>query len=214
MDPTQVAEIEAALIQIPEIRAARLVTDPAGQPVEVHIVASGDKSAKQLVRDVQTVSLASFGVDLDHRIVSVVQFPGDVVYPDRTNDPGKRPSIEEISTETKGSTSTVRVALRLDNKVAQGAATGVTSNEGLQRMAALATLDALRTLLEGSVWLSLEHVAVQRLSSQDVAIATLSVGGGGSALSLSGSAVVFAQQTEAVVRSVLDAVNRRLWRIS
>jgi hypothetical protein len=72
----------------------------------------------------------------------------------------------------------------------------------------------VRTLLDDGVWLSLEHVAIQRLSSQDVAIATLSVGGGGSALSLSGSAVVFAQQTEAVVRAVLDAVNRRLWRIA
>jgi hypothetical protein len=212
MDPTQVAEIEAALVQIPEIRAARLVTDQTGQPVEVHIVATGDKTAKQLVRDVQTVSLASFGLDLDHRIVSVVQFPGEGQPGDALAE--RRPAVEEISTETKGSTSSVRVALKMDNKVAQGSATGVTSNEGLQRMAALATLDAVRTLLDDGVWLSLEHVAIQRLSSQDVAIATLSVGGGGTALSLSGSAVVFAQQTEAVVRAVLDAVNRRLWRIS
>ena len=212
MDPTQVAEIEAALVQIPEIKAARLVTDQAGQPVEVHIVATGDKTAKQLVRDVQTVSLATFGLDLDHRIVSVVQFPGAGQMSDTPVE--KRPAVEEISTETKGATSSVRVSLRMDNKVAQGHATGVTSNEGLQRMAALATLDAVRSLLDDGIWLSLEHVAIQRLSSQDVAIATLSVGGGGSALSLSGSAVVFAQQTEAVVRAVLDAVNRRLWRIS
>src|SRR5687767_85010 len=104
MDHDSVAQVEAAFLRIPEVRAARMVVDDLGKPVEVHIVSSGEKSPKQLVRDIQTVSLANFGLDLDHRIVSVVQFPngsGAAV----TEVPSMRASISEISTETRGTTS-------------------------------------------------------------------------------------------------------------
>ena len=36
MEKVPPAQIEQALLQIPDIRAARLVTDHSGKPVEVH----------------------------------------------------------------------------------------------------------------------------------------------------------------------------------
>jgi hypothetical protein len=42
-------------------------------PCEVHVLATPAKPAKQVVRDVQSVAMATFNLDLDRRIVSVVQ---------------------------------------------------------------------------------------------------------------------------------------------
>src|SRR5437773_10958720 len=47
-----------------------------GRPTEVHILASPEKHAKQVVRDIQSVAMASFGLDLDRRLISVVQLEG------------------------------------------------------------------------------------------------------------------------------------------
>lgn len=66
-------ELESAIRELPCVRASSVVTNSDATPVEVHVVATPGKQAKQLVRDVQSLSLAEFGIGLDHRIVSVVQ---------------------------------------------------------------------------------------------------------------------------------------------
>jgi hypothetical protein len=73
-----IAAVERELCRIPEVRAARIVADDTGHLVEVHILATTGKAAKQVVRDVQSVAITSSGVDIDHRIVSVVQLEDDV----------------------------------------------------------------------------------------------------------------------------------------
>ena len=67
------AEVEAELCRLPDVAAVRIVADSVGRPVEVHVLAHTGKQPKQVVRDVQSVALASFGIELDRRIVSVVQ---------------------------------------------------------------------------------------------------------------------------------------------
>src|SRR3954453_20182921 len=69
-------EVERELCRLPEVNAARIVEDEIGRPVEVHILASREKHAKQIVRDVQSVAMATFGLELDRRVVSVVQLEG------------------------------------------------------------------------------------------------------------------------------------------
>ena len=66
-------ELEHELCRIPGVTAARVVMDPEDVPVEVHVLATTDKHAKQLVRDVQSVAITTFGLDIDRRVVSVVQ---------------------------------------------------------------------------------------------------------------------------------------------
>jgi hypothetical protein len=97
-------EVEKELCRIPEVSAARIVADATGRPTEVHILASTDKHAKQLVRDVQSVAIATFGLEIDRRVISVVQLDTgsmkvDVAEPDidlgaaeATSTPSPRPS--------------------------------------------------------------------------------------------------------------------------
>jgi hypothetical protein len=64
---------EDALERIGGVTSARVVRAAGGRIAEVHIVATPERSPKQIVRDVQSVGLAKFGVDVDYRTVSVVQ---------------------------------------------------------------------------------------------------------------------------------------------
>jgi hypothetical protein len=69
-------ELEETLARLPAINAVRIATD-GDRVSEVHVLASPEKAPKQVVRDVQTLALARFGIDIDRRAVSVVQIgPG------------------------------------------------------------------------------------------------------------------------------------------
>jgi len=52
-------ELEDALRQIPGVRAASVVTGPDAQPTEIHVLADRAKPAKQVVRDIQSLAMAS-----------------------------------------------------------------------------------------------------------------------------------------------------------
>jgi len=66
-------DLEAALRQIHGVKAASVVTTGTGAPSEIHILAAMGKAPKQIVRDVQSLAMAKFDLDIDHRIVSIVQ---------------------------------------------------------------------------------------------------------------------------------------------
>ena len=80
-------ELEDALRHIQGVKAASVVTGPDAVPTEVHVLASPGKPAKQVVRDVQSLALARYDIDIDHRIVSVVQMgDDDVRAPEQASD--------------------------------------------------------------------------------------------------------------------------------
>lgn len=91
-----VNELERELCRIPEVTAARVVAGPTGHIEEVHILSLPLKHAKQVVRDVQSVAMATFGLDLDRRIVSVVQLDA----PPGTVAPQPAPQIVPDAAET------------------------------------------------------------------------------------------------------------------
>ena len=205
MDEIGVTQLETALTHLPEVSAARIITDLTGTLSEIHVVGNGKKTDKQLARDVQTLAQATFGIDFDHRIISIVQFSQNGAHQ-------KRASIEEISTETRGINATVRVRLTKDNLTEEGEAQGASTIDSIHRLAAAATIQAVGKLLGEGTYIALEHVAVQRAGDQEIALATVRLAGKDGTVDLAGSAVVSSQHVDAVARAVLDAVNRRAWR--
>ena len=82
-----------ALPALGGVHAVRIVGDRAGRPVEVHVLSDPSKPAKQTVRDVRAVAQTVFGIELDHRIVSVAQL--------NTNDDNTPVGIELPRSETR-----------------------------------------------------------------------------------------------------------------
>src|SRR5690349_21184671 len=95
VDELDLAEVEREICRLPDVSIARLVAEPDGRVSEVHVVAHAGKHPKQIVRDVQSIALASFGLELDRRVISVVQL-GAAALEDRLI-PDPRPLIVAIT---------------------------------------------------------------------------------------------------------------------
>jgi hypothetical protein len=209
--PLDVTTIERELCRLPDVSVARLVADSAGRIIEAHIIATPNKHPKQIVRDVQSVALAEFGLEIDRRVVSVVQL-GDRDFAVPVEEAGGfRPSIVSIQAETNGLRSVVRVTLDFDSAEAVGSASGSVATTARHRLVANATVDALRRLNPAAECLDVEHAQVARVGASDVAVVTIVFVAPPTEQVVSGSAIVRANhEADAVARAVLDATNRRL----
>ena len=223
-------DLEESIRQIAGVRAVSVVTDAQAQPREVHVLAAPGRPAKQIVRDVQSLAMAQFDIDLDHRIVSVVQIEDEASHETGTADDfieladpaavaaeevldeieaQARPVITEIGVRSTGAEIEVEVRLELDEDTFVGIERGAAAASARPRLVASATVSALDELL--GVPAAVESAAVVETGTHSVALVvlTLSVPRVG-AQSVAGSAVVRGDETDAVARAVLAAVNRRL----
>jgi hypothetical protein len=210
-------DVERELCRLPEVNAARIVEDEIGRPVEVHILASRAKHAKQIVRDVQSVAMATFGLDLDRRVISVVQLEGgsgdEHVVTTNGAGPANRIRIEGITAEARDLRAEVRVTLTFQGQTATGVAEGSAASSIRHRLVAQATLSAVRQLLPSADCTDIDTAAVARVGGCDVAVATVVFLAPPFEDFVSGSAVVRdGGVPDAVTRAVLDALNRRLVR--
>jgi hypothetical protein len=174
-------EVEREICRLPDVSVVRIVADATGRVTEVHVVAHEGKHPKQIVRDVQSVALASFDLEIDRRVVSVVQLGAEDEGAAREHVCGDvvRPAVTGITAESSGVRSLVRVTLTRDGDEVVGHAEGSIATTARYRLVANATIDALR-----------------KLDLADL---------------VAGSAIVRAQHdTDAIARAVLDATNRRL----
>jgi hypothetical protein len=208
----ELRELERELCRLPDISAARIVVDDTGQPAEVHVLALPGKHPKQVVRDIQSVALASFGIELDRRIVSVVQFGGEAHEGALGRLAGlPRAVIAGITAETGGLRSLVRVTLQRGEQETVGFAEGSIAAATRHRLVAAATLDALRQLDPVAECLDVESAHVMRVGIHEIAVVTIVYVVPPGEEIVSGSALVRDHnEADAVARAVLDATNRRL----
>ena len=206
-----VQAIEAEIGRLPEVVACRIVADGAGRPLEVHVLAHPGKHPKQVVRDVQSVALASFGLEIDRRIVSVVQLaPTGPAALEGPSSVASRIGIGSIQSQLEGRRTTIRVTLASGGQEATGFAEGSSAVAVRLRLLASAALDALRQLVDAAESLELEDVAMARVGGHDVALVTLLQVDPPHEYELVGSALARQSPDAAAVRAVLDALNRRL----
>jgi hypothetical protein len=211
VEDTELAAIEKELCRLPAVNAARIVADEIGRPKELHILASAEKSPKQIARDVQSVAMASFGMEIDHRIISVVQLDRSHLEPIVAPVGKSRVSIGAISSEQRGMRNHARVMLRFGDEESVGLAEGSIAESSRNRAVAQATLDALRQIESAAESADVEMAALVHLGTRDVAVATLVFVVPPHEEIVSGSAVVrTGNEPEAIARAVLDATNRRL----
>lgn len=210
-------EFEAALRTVPGIREASVRTSADAHPVEVHVVSGGEKPAKQVVRDVQAIAMAQFDLDIDHRIVSVVQIAGDPVEAGDSSDLGEdaapddlpRPALTSISLRSAEGETEANVSVAIAGSVFAGRAAGPSGIVHRPRIVASATLAALTELL--GIPAQIESAQVLEVGQREVALTTLTltIPRLGDQV-LCGSALVRGAEEDAVARSVLAAINRRL----
>lgn len=214
-------ELEDSLRQLPGVRAASVVTGPDAVPTEVHVLAAPGKPAKQIVRDVQSLSLARYDIDIDHRIVSVVQI-GDEdpsatapspsapeAVASSETPPALRPAISAIAVRTGKGETAASVTLAIGDSSFEGSSRGPAAQTHRARLVAAATVDAVSNLLGQPCEVESAGIVSTGVRELAVSVLTLTVPRTGEQV-LTGSAVVRGDDADAVARSVLAALNRQL----
>jgi len=194
---------EDIIRNLPEIETVRVITD-GGEPSEIHVLAQPGKPAKQLVRDIQSVAQAQFHTAIDRRIISVVQLEGaDLIT-------GNRPVVKDVAESASGSRISVTVELAWHDEQIVGTATGPAAQSTKLRLVAEATLHALEQALDEDVAFGVSAVDITGVGSHLVAIAVIVFVIGGTERVLTGSALGAGDPSQAMVRAVLDALNRHV----
>ena len=211
------AEVEAELCRLPDVAAVRIVADSVGRPVEVHVLAHTGKQPKQVVRDVQSVALASFGIELDRRIVSVVQLgpngastaeaPSENHMTRRRASPQPshrargcaRPCRSPSRTATTKPSGTPKVRLPVPRVRVWSRWRRSTRSVSSNPAPTVSTSTARRSCASGS-----HDVVVVSLVYVDPPLEH----------HLTGSAMLHHNADDATVRAVLDATNRRLGHLA
>jgi hypothetical protein len=212
---SELRELEEELCRLAGVLAVRVVGDRNGRPVEVHVLSDHSKPAKQTVRDVRAVAQTVFGLELDHRIVSVAQFDSsETAEPVQAVTPRMetRVRIVTVRFDSHDLRATVEVALARGEREHSGYAEGSVAAIARPHLVATAALDALRHLEPGADAAHLAGAKITKVGKVRVALVTVVFVEPPLELLVSGSAIVRRGRNDAVVRAVLDATNRRVSR--
>ncbi|MCL1594761.1 MAG: hypothetical protein M3132_10480 [Actinomycetia bacterium] len=199
-------ELEEGLSRLESIDAARIVNQ-GSTITEVHIIAALDKPAKQVVRDVQSMAMARYGLAIDRRIVSVVQIrPQDL---ELSAEP--RAALTKIEETPNGTRTTIEVTLRHADEERTGSATGPAVTSARLRLIGEATINAIERTFPTMPPIALDAVSLTNVGPRQVVVAIVVTVSerGGEDLSV-GSALIGTNPDDAAVKAVLAGLNRRL----
>ncbi len=199
-----VAALEALIMQIRGVIAARVVLDTHNLIDEIHVVGSPERSAKQTVRDIESALFVQGRIRVNHKKISLVQLLENTI----------RPTVERVRLidiiQSEGPEPICTVTLAIGDRQVQGQynalAPGITPNQSV----AHATINALHQMIMPSNRLELEHIQHQQLGQNEICLALITRTEDDLAESMLGVSIVRKELPTAIARAVLDAVNRRL----
>ena len=184
------------------VQAAQVVFAENGMPCEIHVLAGPEKSSKSLVRDIQSALTAQFGVQVDHRIISVAQLSEGLA-------PRGDFRLAHTGLEIKSAGGRVSASVTLARGCDTYTGHGESANTPFARRrcvseAALAAVNRAA----GETCFELASVDAVTLAGQGIVVAQVYSLRHGQRLL--GSAFLNEDPDNAAVHSVLSAVNRRL----
>lgn len=212
IDPMKLSASENMLRQVKGVVSVKILTDSSGQVSEVHVLATSDRSPKQVVRDIESVFLVSYGIQIDHKKISVAQlsdkesFKSDL----QGSNTYYRPRISGVTMLSAGRMVEAKVSLQIGQDHFEGCASGPGTANNRLRLVSQATLMSLEKCLEGAGNFLTEDVSVITVSGCQAVISSVTLMTNSGEERLIGAAFVHNDEREAAVKATLSAINRRL----
>lgn len=219
LDPWGLRRVEKLLLSVEGVDSLKIVPDGQGAIDEVHVLSSSGLGAKQIVRNIESALLAQFGLQIDHRKISIAQVtPSDLPLPTERSEPEPEP-VEEAKPRRivlkgfhvdrrAGERVLCRVRLAEEEKEWEGQAQGPDHHRARLETAAQAVLNALSRATEEASSFAIEGVSQEEMLGRRFVIALVHAAAGRATLSLPGIAEVRDSVEEAVVLACLNATNR------
>lgn len=202
-----VTELETVIRSLRDIISVRIITDRTGEIEEVHVLTESARAPKQVVRDIESALMAKFGIELDHKKISIAQTSSGNGFKYGEN----RLRFSDVAISLNGSKGEAVVRLMKSDMVFEGSATGHSSSHNQLRLISTATLRAVQNVQGSDGTLVLEDVTSSvLLSGKSIVVVLVNMITPRGEDYLTGSAMVKQDLWKAVVNATLDAVNRRL----
>jgi hypothetical protein len=166
---------ERAIKQIKSVIAARINTNSQGEIEEVHILAGSERAAKQIVRDVESILVTQFDMQIDHKKISVAQVEDDEEEGSFTTVESTRPKLVGVTLRTVNGVADVKVELLTGDKIIEGITQGPSSAHNKLRLFVEATLKALSRLTLDKFLFVTEDVGITELAKQKIALVSITM---------------------------------------
>lgn len=206
IDHTQIQEYESFINKIPGVLSSKIIVNDQGNIVELHILAGAGRNPKQISRDVQSALIARYGIPLDHKVISIAQIQDESSIC-RSNS---RLALKNIQLSMEDSQIEAKVVLMKDDKLFEGASRGLNFTQGRLRTLAEATINAIQQFLGSEYAFSVTGIQQTIISGKPVCVVAVSHVTEQGENFLVGSSPVGNDDNKAVVKAVLDALNRRI----
>lgn len=220
LDPWGLNQVEQLLTGLAGITSLKVVPDGHGGIDEVHVVSDAGVGPKQIVRNIESALLAEFGLQIDHRKVSVAEVEQpDIDYTESeaealgdleaVDDTTRRLLLETLEIDRKaGDQVACRVVLRADEETFAGETQGPDFSRSRLEVAGQAVLEALNAATMDEVDLRLEGVQKFTAFGREMVVAVVQGQERRRSISLPGVSVIEDSPEEATVLACLQATNR------
>jgi hypothetical protein len=224
LDPWGLRRIEKLLLGLEGVGSLKIVPEGHGGIEEIHVLSSSSLGPKQIVRNIESALLAQFGLQIDHRKISIARVrspeiaaatPAGGTEPQAATSPApavstdRRLVLGNVHIErAAGQTVTCRVDLAHDDSVFTGEAKGPDFEKARMEVAATAALEAAQQASGESVLLSLQGIDSVGAFGQSFVLASVNGTVRRQSESLAGVVRVRESVEEAAVLACLQAINR------
>lgn len=201
-------EYEEAIKRVRDVITARIVLNDSGGIDEIHVLAGPGRAVKYIARDIESSIIAAFGVTVDRRTISIAQLS--------TSDgprQEKRVRLEKVEIISEVDSAQVNVHLKMAGTQVSGSCRGVPTVKSWLYLAAGAAVSAMSQFLSSDISFHVEDVSVSSSRPSNVALVSIVLSWSGQQQLLTGSCPVTHDEREAVVKAVLDALNRRFGQL-
>ncbi|MFO8059616.1 MAG: hypothetical protein R6U70_03040 [Bacillota bacterium] len=203
-EEVNVGDVEELLDDLAGVQACRVVCNQWGAVEEIHILAADDRHPKQIVRDIESALAAKWGLQVDHKKISVAQV--EHREPVRSSD-GRRVSLVSINTVNRPGKMQVETCVVIrspDNRDVEGRAISVLSPAQYGRVSAEAAVRAVTETMDDGCSVHLEDMRVLPMTAGSVVVCQLSVlRSRGDAEIIAGVSPVWGED---LIRAAVDAV--------
>jgi len=223
LDPWGLRRIEKLLLSLEGVGSLKIVPDGQGGIEEIHVLSSSSLGPKQIVRNIESALLADFGLQIDHRKISIARVrspeiapaPAEVPDADVAVTPApvlgsdRRLVLGNVHIErAAGQKVTCRVDLAREDSVFTGEAEGPDFEKARMEVAATAALEAAQQGASDDVSLALQGIESVGAFGQSFVLVAVSGSVRRDTESLAGVVRVRDSVEEAAVLACLKAINR------
>ena len=229
-DPWGMKRIEKLLVELDGVGSIKIVPDGQGGIDEIHVLSASSLGPKRIVRNIESALLAEFGLQIDHRKISVARTRQADIVAAPEEESGSTAEGEFVSaasgTALAASRRTVLKNVHMERMAGKefscrvelihgeeefiGEAEGPDFERSRIEVAAAAVLEALLKTVDEGVHLAIQGVSELESLDSKFVVVVVGVSIGRRSETLSGIESISDSAEEAAVFACLKATNRWL----